>query len=435
MNSLDPLRRQLLGGLTLGGASLLTAPAYAVDAATAAPSDRKLVVVMLRGAIDGLSVVVPHGDAEYRRNRPDLAIAAPGQTDGALALDSLFGLHPALASLEPWWRSGHLGFVQASGSTDSTRSHFDAQDHLETATPGRRSTPDGWLNRTLSAIQQAPEQSQQPTRGVNLGPTMPRILSGPAQVAAMPLGGADRRAPTDSAGRSGVLDSLHQADSATGMAWQAMRETRQAMAESASGSGAASTMSAAAGRMDAAGMDAGIAPGAVPLSGLAQDAARLGRLMRREASVRVGFLSVGGWDTHTQQGAASGQLANRMRVLAGGLDALAKGLDDRFADTVILVMSEFGRTVRQNGTRGTDHGHGNAMWLLGGPVRGAKVHGQWPGLEGSALHEGRDLAITTDFRQVIASVLTRHLRLDDRALAQVLPDGAGQAARLDLLKG
>jgi uncharacterized protein (DUF1501 family) len=149
----------------------------------------------------------------------------------------------------------------------------------------------------------------------------------------------------------------------------------------------------------------------------------------------VGFLSVGGWDTHTQQGAAQGQLANRMRVLAGGLDGLARGLDDRFSDTVILVMSEFGRTVRQNGTRGTDHGHGNVMWLLGGPVRGARVHGQWPGLEGSALHEGRDLAVTTDFRQVIASVLTRHLQLDDRALTQVLPDGAGQSARLDLLKG
>jgi uncharacterized protein (DUF1501 family) len=435
MNAADPHRRRALGALTLGGASLLTAPAYSIDAATGAPSDRKLVVVMLRGAIDGLSVVVPHGDAEYRRNRPDLAIAAPGQTDGALALDALFGLHPALAPLEPWWRSGHLGFVHASGSTDPTRSHFDAQDHLETATPGRRSTPDGWLNRTLAALHPGPDRLQQPTRGVNLGPTMPRILSGPAQVAAMPLGGADRRAPADAAGRSGALDSLHQTDAATSMAWQAMRETRQAMAESVTDPAQASTMRANAGRMDGTGMDAGIAPGAVPLTGLAQDAARLGRLMRREASVRVGFLSVGGWDTHTQQGAAQGQLANRMRVLAGGLDGLARGLDDRFSDTVILVMSEFGRTVRQNGTRGTDHGHGNVMWLLGGPVRGARVHGQWPGLEGSALHEGRDLAVTTDFRQVIASVLTRHLQLDDRALTQVLPDGAGQSARLDLLKG
>jgi uncharacterized protein (DUF1501 family) len=181
-------------------------------------------------------------------------------------------------------------------------------------------------------------------------------------------------------------------------------------------------------------MDAGIAPGAVALSGLAADAARLGRLMRKEPELRAAFLSVGGWDTHVAQGAARGQLANRLQALAGGLDALATGLGERFDDTVILVMSEFGRTVRQNGTRGTDHGHGNVMWLMGGGVRGGRVHGQWPGLDASALHEGRDLAITTDFRQVIAAILERHLGLSDAGLARVLPDGAGTPAGLDILK-
>jgi uncharacterized protein (DUF1501 family) len=151
--------------------------------------------------------------------------------------------------------------------------------------------------------------------------------------------------------------------------------------------------------------------------------------------MRAAFFSVGGWDTHTNQGGARGQLATRLQTLAGGLTALAQELDDRLDDTVVIVMSEFGRTVRQNGTQGTDHGHGNVMWLMGGGVRGGRVHGEWPGLETNALHEGRDLAVTTDFRQVIASVLERHLRLDDRQMAYVLPEGPGRSSRLDLLAG
>lgn len=386
-------------------------------------SQSKLVVVMLRGAVDGLSVVVPYGDPAYGRNRAEIAIAPPGRSDGALPLDTRFGLHPALASMLPLWSADRLAFVHASGSPDPTRSHFDAQDYLETATPGRRSTPDGWMNRLLKVLADpTADAARSPVQAVNLGAIMPRILTGPMPVASLPAGGADQQRGGGSPALAHALDRLYAEDAITGASWQAMRETRRAMQDAASSG------------MDA-GMDPGIARGAVPLAGLSQDAARLGRLMRREPGMRAAFFSVGGWDTHTNQGGARGQLATRLQTLAGGLTALAQELDDRLDDTVVIVMSEFGRTVRQNGTQGTDHGHGNVMWLMGAGVRGGRVHGEWPGLEASALHEGRDLAVTTDFRQVIASVLERHLRLDDRQLAYVLPEGPGRSSRPDLLAG
>jgi uncharacterized protein (DUF1501 family) len=386
-------------------------------------SQSKLVVVMLRGAVDGLSVVVPHGDPAYARNRAEIASAAPGRPDGALPLDALFGLHPALASMLPLWSADRLAFVHASGSADPTRSHFDAQDYLETATPGRRSTPDGWMNRLLKVLADPATDAGRPAvQAVNLGAIMPRILTGPIPVASLPAGGADQQRGGGSPALAQALDRLYAGDLIAGASWQAMRETRQAMQD------------AAASGMDP-GMDPGIARGAIPLAGLSQDAARLGRLMRREPGMRAAFFSVGGWDTHTNQGGARGQLATRLQTLAGGLTALAQELDDRLDDTVVIVMSEFGRTVRQNGTQGTDHGHGNVMWLMGAGVRGGRVHGEWPGLETTALHEGRDLAVTTDFRQVIASVLERHLRLDDRQLAYVLPEGPGRSSRPDLLAG
>jgi uncharacterized protein (DUF1501 family) len=253
-------------------------------------------------------------------------------------------------------------------------------------------------------------------RGLAVGPSQPRILAGRAPVAALPSGAPPSRELSPTLG--GALDALYAADPATSAAWRAMRETRRTIAEAS-----------------AEGMEAGVAPGAVPLAAFAQDAGRLGRLLRREPALRAAFLSVGGWDTHANQGGARGALAGRLQVLAAGLDALARGLDERLDDTVIVVMSEFGRTVRQNGTQGTDHGHANAMWLLGGGVAGGRVHGAWPGLEASARHEGRDLAVTTDFRQVIAQLLARHLGLDDRALARVLPDGPGAVAALEVVRG
>ena len=385
-----------------------------------------VVVVMLRGAVDGLSVVVPHADPEYRRVRAEIALAAPGTQELAtLPLDAHFGLHPSLERLMPWWASGQLAFVQACGSPDLTRSHFDAQDFMESATPGRRSTPDGWLNRLL-ATRQSPD-----IRGMNLGTGMPRILSGQAPVGSIaPIGAAAVPGrPPAGLPMQQALAQLHAADPDTAAAWRALEQSREAVRaseQSMQGFPRTGTM---------AGMDPGISPGAIPLNGVVRDAQRLGQLLRTQTSLEVGFVSVGGWDTHVNQGGARGQLANRLRLLGDGLDALARGLGPRLEHTVILVMSEFGRTVRQNGTQGTDHGHGNVLWMLGGPVQGGRVHGQWPGLETSALHEGRDLAITTDFRQVIAQVLTRHMRLDDAGLQAVLPQGAGRVAGIDLLRG
>lgn len=409
----DPMRRQLL---LASGVGLLPTPRSAGASGRQPPA---LVVVMLRGAVDGLSVVIPHADLEYHRVRAEIAIPAPGSAEhAALPLDARFGLHPSLARLMPWWQSGQLAFVQASGSPDPTRSHFDAQDFMETATPGRRSTPEGWLNRLLA--QGGGEQ----IRGMNLGTGMPRILSGAASVGAIApspnaaLGGQRPAArPRDAAALlpGQALAQLHAADPASAAAWRALQQSREAVLQS---------------NID--GMDPGIAPGALPLTGLSRDAQRLGQLLRTDAGLQVGFLSLGGWDTHVNQGGVRGALANRLRLLGDGLDTLAQSLGPRLQNTVILVMSEFGRTVRQNGTQGTDHGHGNVMWLLGGPVKGGKVHGEWPGLEPSALHEGRDLAITTDFRQVLLQVLERHMGVDERGLQAVLPQGAGRTAEIDL---
>jgi uncharacterized protein (DUF1501 family) len=255
---------------------------------------------------------------------------------------------------------------------------------MESATPGRKSTPDGWMNRLLGVMGEG-----RSTRGVNVGPTMPRIFAGAASVTSMPL--QSRAARADDPALMATLGKLYaESDAVTSRAWRDMLDSKRILMDSD----------------NAPGTDPNIDRGALPAQALAGEAQRLGQLMQREASMRLGFFSVGG----------------RLAVLAGGLNALIDGLGDRFEDTVIVVMSEFGRTARQNGNQGTDHGHGNVMWLLGGRVAGGQVLGRWPGLDGSALNEGRDLAITTDFRHVIAGVLTQHLQLGDAALARVLPE-------------
>ncbi len=399
---------------------------------THAAQDRhKLVVVMLRGAIDGLSVVVPHADPAYYRARSSIALAPPGAGEGSLLpLDARFGLHPALARLHPLWERGHLGFVQASGSPDPTRSHFDAQDYMESGTPGRKSTPDGWMNRLLSVL---PGPSA-PTRAINMGATPPRILSGRANVASLGVGprATDAQA-IDNPSLQATLARLYGQDPDLARTFQETAEgrgeiqRRLAAAERNARAMAADTDN---GRSRDPSADAG-APTA---RGFAADAGRLGQLIAADPHTQLAFTSVGGWDTHVNQGGARGQLANRLTALGDGLDALVRGLGDAFADTVIVVMSEFGRTVRENGTSGTDHGRGNAMWLLGGPVAGGQVLGEWPSLEDSALVDGRDLAVTTDFRAVLVPILQRHLGLGDTALEAVFPHYQAPAMRGRIFK-
>jgi uncharacterized protein (DUF1501 family) len=393
------LRRQLLhfGAFTLGGLPV------SLVRAQGGPQ-KKLVVVMLRGAVDGLSVVAPYAEPEYAANRPQIALPPPGADDGLIKLDAMFGLHPALAPLKRHWDGGQLAFVHASGSPDPTRSHFDAQDYLESGTPGRKSTPDGWLNRLLSVLPGEPA----PTRAISQGSTPPRIFAGTASVANLGLGpNAMQRRAIDNPQLQAGLAKLYANDAQLSGTLRDTTEGRSGMARSM-----------AAGERS---MDPTADAGAPSARSFAADARRLGTLIRKDPYTQLAFTAVGGWDTHVNQGAARGQLANRLASLGEGLDALSVGLGDAYKDTVIVVISEFGRTLRQNGNGGTDHGRGNVMWLLGGAVAGGQMLGDWPGLDKSALADGRDLAVANDFRQVLAPLLQRHLGLTETALATVFP--------------
>jgi uncharacterized protein (DUF1501 family) len=366
----------------------------------AAGGPRRLIVIMLRGAVDGLNIVVPHADPAYYRARPSIAIARPGETGGALPLDARFGLHPALSPLLPLWRAGNLAFVHAAGSPDPTRSHFDAQRYLENGTPGDDLTPDGWMNRLLVAL----PGPHRPTEAISVGPTLPRILAGRASATNFPLGpDAAEPAPIDEARIGGAFDRLYARRDALGRSYRLGREARaQLLADLASEQRTANG-------------------GAPPPQSFPAQAGRLAHLIRRDPSIRLAFLALGGWDTHVNEGGSSGQLANRLRPLGDGIAALAQGLGGTWRDTAVVVVSEFGRTVAENGNGGTDHGHGNVIWVAGGGIAGGRVYGDWPGLAPDQLYQRRDLAVTTDFRVVLAALIRGHLHLSDQQLATVFP--------------
>jgi uncharacterized protein (DUF1501 family) len=409
----DILRRRDFLSLS-AAASLITLG----DGAWAAPGppgrtgDQRLVILMLRGAVDGLNVVVPYGDEAYYAARPTIAIAKPGAGDGAaLALDGHFALHPALGALMPLWQAGQLAFIHAAGSPDPTRSHFDAQLFIENGTPGRRVTTDGWMNRLLAAL---PGGASGPTSAVAVGPTLPQILKGRLAVANPPLGpAATNKLAIDRPDVAHAFDRLYAANDPIGRAY---RQGRAARTELVAGLGSEQEMAD---------------NGAPPPNTYPAQAARLAGLITRDRNIRLAFASLGGWDTHVRQGGREGQLANRLRPLGEGLAAFAHGLGDMWADTVVIVLSEFGRTVNENGDAGTDHGHGNVMWVLGGKVRGGRVYGEWPGLAAASLYEGRDLAVTTDYRAVLTAVIARHLRLPDRALSEIFPGFTPARSALD----
>ena len=390
-------RRRFLG---LAGSSLAF---WRGRTARAGDSDRRLVVVMLRGAVDGLNVVVPYGDPDYGRGRPGIALSAPGSADGVLDLDGYFGLHPALASLLPLWSERRLAFVQACGSPDPSRSHFDAQDFMESATPGIKTTAAGWMNRLIRFL----PPPHGPTQAISLGATRPRILAGPELNTNISLGpGAAKPTALDRPAVAEAFAGLYGGNDPLSKAYLQGRLARRELMPSMEAEQAAADN------------------GAPNATGFPAIAARLADLLVRDQRIGIAFAALGGWDTHVNQGGARGQLANHLKPLGDGLAALARGLGPGLDETTILVMSEFGRTARENGNRGTDHGHGNVVWALGGRVAGGKVHGHWPGLDDRALYQGRDLAVTTDFRAVIAATLERHLRLTDRQLAEILPPPA-----------
>ena len=369
-------------GMALVAGGLL--PNVFVKMANAATTGGKKVVVAIfqRGAVDGLNVVVPYAEQAYYAARPTIAIPRESVQD----LDGFFGAHPSLASLLPYFKDKSAAFVQAAGSPDATRSHFDAQDFMECGTPGVKTTEDGFLARAVMATPAA-----SPLRAVSLTPAMPRILAGRANAVAMAniaqfgiRGGSDVNSAFES--MYGGFDAAKILKSADPTKLQPEN-------------------------------------GALyPNTPLGNSLKQIAQLIKSKVGLEVAFTDVGGWDTHAGEGGAQGQLANNLRNFSDAIAAFAKDLGSRMGDVVVVTMSEFGRTVRENGNRGTDHGHANFMMLLGGGVKGGKVYGKWPGL--TNLYENRDLAVTTDFRDVFAEVLAKQLGV--RSMKTVFP---GYSAR------
>jgi uncharacterized protein (DUF1501 family) len=378
--------------------SLGFAPAFLARTAFAAGSRRtkRLIAIFQRGAVDGLSVVVPFGEAEYYRARPSIGIPRPNAGDAAaIDLDGFFGLNPRMQPLKPLWDARHLAIVHACGSPDSTRSHFDAQDYMETATPGSKSTADGWLNRYLQAKRdEAAQHEKNPFRAVALTQQLPRMLQGAApavainQIAQFGVHAGQHSDETAALFEAAYGSTANRPIAATGReAFDAMKMLKAADPSKYS---------------PAAGVD-------YPATPFGQALKQIAQLTKADVGLEVAFADIGGWDTHVNQGAAAGQLGNRLDDFSRSIAALAADLGDTLDDTVILTMSEFGRAVNENGNRGTDHGHGNAMLVIGGGVRGGRVHGEWPGLEMEQRYDRRDLAVTTDFRDVFGEIVTRHL--------------------------
>jgi uncharacterized protein (DUF1501 family) len=396
-------RRDFIRGaatLAAAGVVMIGPHAWAARALAGDSSRKRLVVVFMRGAVDGLNLVVPYGEPRYYEQRPTIALPRGGGADAVLDLDGHFGLNPALAPFMPLWKDGTLAFVHACGSPDPTRSHFDAQYYMESGTPGIRTTGDGWMNRVHAALPGAHD----PTEAVSLGPTVPRILSGPLAVANIGLGRAAMRPlPLDNPRIEAAFDRLYSGDGALSRTYREGRAARRKLeAELEQDMTAADN-------------------GAPSPKGFPNDTARLARLIARDPGIRLAFLALGGWDTHVNQGAVGGQLANHLKPLSEGLASLVKDLGPAYDDTVILVISEFGRTVHENGNGGTDHGHGNVMWVIGGPVRGRRVYTQWKGLAPAALYQERDLAVTTDFREPIGRVLESHMGLPASRIDRIFP--------------
>jgi uncharacterized protein (DUF1501 family) len=389
-------RRIFLKSGAVALASFAAAPRFLVRTALAqsgagAGKDRPVVVAIFqRGAVDGISMVVPFGDRHYKSVRPQIAI------DSAIDLDGFFGLHPSLESLKPIYDAGHLAAVHAVGSPDNTRSHFDAQDYMESGAPGNKSIGDGWLNRYL---QSKPDADATPFRAVAFSSSMPRTLMGPSPAVAMTrIGDFGVRAGNSTDTVGSAFQAMYGAETFGKETFVAVDLLKRANPQQYSPAGGAQ----------------------YPGSSYGQSLMQIAQLIKADVGLEVAFADVGGWDTHANQGNDRGQLANRLREFAQGLSAFYRDLGDRMANIVVITMTEFGRAVRQNGTGGTDHGHASCLFAFGGPVKGGKVYGKWPGLAPDQLFEGRDLALTTDFRDVFSEVLTKHMATRD--ISRVFPN-------------
>jgi len=389
------------GGIAMLGMASLPSFLQRAVASTIAPNKKKMVVLFQRGAMDGLNVVVPFGERNYYAMRPTIAIPQPraGATDTAIDLDGFFGLHPSLQPLEPLFRKGQLAIVHAAGSPDPTRSHFDAQDFMESGTPGLKSTDNGWLNRALRSM---PEEKPSPFRAVAFGPYLPRTLQGLAPAVAIPdlkqfkmfgpqqtvEGGFEAMyAQTVDAALRGVGNET----------FEAIDQLKKINPDNYQPDNGAE----------------------YPKNRFGQSLQEIAELFKANLGLEVAFLDSGGWDHHVNEGGVEGQLSNLLRDLGQGIAAFHQDMGDRMGDVLFVSMSEFGRTARENGNRGTDHGHANCMFLVGGAVKGGRVYSRWPGMSDGELYQGRDLAVTTDYRSVIGEIMTKHL--GSRDLKAVFP--------------
>jgi uncharacterized protein (DUF1501 family) len=385
--------------VTMGLApSFLRRSAFAAELAKGAATygnarGKVLICLFQRGAADALNMVVPHGDPSYYALRPAIAVPRPasGSARAAIDLDGFYGLHPSLAPLKELWDRGLLAPVHAVGSPSSTRSHFDAQDYMESGTPDDKGTRDGWLNRYLATEGTCESCAPSPFRAVAMTAQTPRILDGHAATVAM--NNLDQFAVRTSGTQAERLEALYRTGSADvvhaagGEMFEAVKALKAANPQQ---------------YIPRNGAD-------YPRSPFGQHLRQIAQLINADVGLEIAFADVGGWDTHVNQGGATGQLANRFDDFAKAIHALVTDLGDRMADVTIMTMSEFGRTARQNGNGGTDHGHASALFVIGGDVKGRKVHGRWPGLSPEQLYEGRDLALTTDFRSVFSEVAAKHL--------------------------
>ena len=375
-------RRFFLHASAVAMAGVGMAPSWLVRAAAAAGTKRKiLVAIFQRGAADGLNVVVPFFEKRYYELRPTIAVQPPGQNNGAIDLDGRFALHPSLRLLKPLWDSGQLAIVEATGSPDPTRSHFDAQDFMESGTPGKMSE-DGWLNRALPPAGPGPS----PLRAIAIGSQLPRTLRG-SRAAAVAVNNLEQFQVMNP--NAGILESMY-ATTADAKLMASGKDTFEAVRTIESIGRAPYTP----------------ANGAQYQGEFGRSLQQIARLIKADVGVEAAFADIGGWDHHSNE---TQQLANLLQPFGASLAAFARDMGDRMDDIVLVTMSEFGRTVKEDGNSGTDHGHGNLMMVLGGPVRGGHVYGRWPGLEPEQLFERRDLAVTTDFRDVLGELASRHL--------------------------
>jgi uncharacterized protein (DUF1501 family) len=391
-------RRFLIGAGALAASATIP---HALFAHTGGSS--RLVVVILRGALDGLAAVPPHADPDYASLHRELAIAAPGGPDGALALNNTFGLHPSLSFLHERFAAGELAVFHAVASPYRDRSHFDGQNVLENGLTRPIGTADGWLNRALAALPRA--KGQAADRAVAISQNVPLILRGEASV----MSKSPQATPDVDEDLLARLADLYSKDD-----WFSARLSEavqtEKMADGAVDTGVKAAAPARAGYPDRVGAVARMAS----------------ELMRSDGGPEIAVIEASGWDTHANQGGAKGLLAARLGGLDQGMKALADGLGPLWPQTAVLVVTEFGRTAAVNGTRGTDHGTGGCAFLVGGAVRGGQVIADWPGLGRTALLDNRDLKPTLDLRSVFKAVLDEHMHVDANTLAKrVFPDSSG----------